>query len=177
MKTDSELKFWLDETLHVFPEIKRKTVRIDYKPLSVKSLGRVKAKIEQRLDFDPEALLLGEKQDIRKRRLKPKEFIIHVNSRIRNVKNEALRKEIVQYIILHELLHIKGEDLLTLSKDYSRRRKKKIHVSEFEEEVFRRFNELRRRKGIMEIEKPEHLETAVSRIWETAAGTKQRFSK
>ncbi len=177
MRTDSELKFWLDETLQVMPEIKRKAVRIEYMPMSLKALGRVKAKIEQKLDFNPEALLLGEKQDIRKRRLKPKEFIIHVNSRIQNVKNEALRKEIVQYIILHELLHIKGEDLLTLSKDYSRRRKKKIHVSEFKEEVFKKFNELRRKRGVMEIEKLEHLEVAVSRIWETVAGVKQRFSK
>lgn len=168
-KTVSELDSWLNETLQVFPEIKRKAVRIEYKPMSIKALGRVKAKIEQKLDFDPEALLLGEQQQVRKRRLKPKEFIIHVNNRIQNVKNEALRKEIVQYVILHELLHIQGEDLLTLSKDYSRRKKKKVHVSKFEEEVFKRFNELRRRKGIMEIQKPEHLETAVSRIWETVA--------
>ena len=161
MNTDLELNSWLEETLQVFPEIKRKTVRIVYKPLSVKSLGRVKAKIEQKLDFSPEALLLGEKQDIRKRRLKPKEFVIQINDRIQNVKNEALRKEIVQYIIIHELLHIRGEDLLTLSKDYSRRKKKKVHTSKSEQEVFRLFNELRRMKGIMEIEKLEHLETAV----------------
>lgn len=167
---DLELKSWLDETLQVMPEIKRKAVRIEYKPISVKSLGRVKAKIEQKLDFDPEALLLGEKQDVRKRRLKPKEFMIQINDRIQNVKNEALRKEIVQYVILHELLHIKGEDLLTVSKDYSRRKKKRIHVSEFENEVFSRFNEVRRLRGIRQIEKKEHLEIAISRIWQSVSG-------
>ncbi len=119
----SELELWKDETMQVFPEIKRKAVRIEYKSMSMKSLGRVKAKIEQKLDFDPEGLLLGEKQDVRRRRLKPKEFVIQINNRIQNVKNEALRKEVVQYVLLHELLHIKGKDLLTLSKDYSRRRK------------------------------------------------------
>ena len=169
MNHDSELASWLDETMQVFPEIKRRAVKIRYKPMSMKTLGRVNAKIEQKLDFDPEALLLGEKQNIRKRRLKPKEFVIQMNSRIQAVKNEALRKEIVQYVILHELLHIKGEDLLTISKDYSRRKKKRIHVSAFESEVFRRFNELRRMRGIMEIEKLEHLEAAVSRIWESVA--------
>ena len=165
----SELASWLDETMQVIPEIKRGKVKIEYKPMSAKALGLVKAKIEQKLDLDSEALLLGKKQNIRKRRLKPKEFVIQINERIQRVKNEALRKEIVQYVILHELMHIKGEDLLTISKDYSRRKKKRIHVAEFEDEVFKRFNELRRIRGIMEIEKKEHLETAISRIWQGVA--------
>ena len=48
--------------------------------------------------------------------------------------------------------------------------KKRIHVSEFENEVFSRFNEVRRLRGIMQIEKKEHLETAISRIWQSVSG-------
>lgn len=171
----SELDVWLDETMQVMPEIKRKAVKIEYKQMSVKALGRVRARIEQKLDFDPEALLLGVKQEVRKRKLKPKEFTIQINDRITNVKNEALRKEIIQYVILHELLHIKGEDLLTISKEYGRRKKKKIHVSEFENEVFSRFNDVRRLRGVMQIEKKEHLETAISRIWQSVSGFGRRL--
>jgi uncharacterized protein YggL (DUF469 family) len=57
--------------------------------------------------------------------------------------------------------------LVTKSKDFNRRKKKKIHVNDFEDEVFNRFNELRRKKGIMEIQKREHLDIAIHRILET----------
>ena len=57
--------------------------------------------------------------------------------------------------------------MLTLSKEYNRRKKKKIHVNDFEEEVFSRFNALRQKKGIMEIQKRQHLDVAINRILES----------
>lgn len=81
--------------------------------------------------------------------------------------NIALRKQIVQKIIIHELLHIENEDLFTLSKEYNRRKKKKIHVNDFDEEVFKRYNQLRELKGIMQIQRKEHLDIAIQRILET----------
>ena len=49
----------------------------------------------------------------------------------------------------------------------SRRKKKKIHVNGFDNDVFTRYNQLRGIKGIMKIEKKEHLDIAVHKILET----------
>ena len=64
---DNEPMMWLNEVLQVFPTLNRKTILVDYKKVKSKKLGYVTAKIEQKLDFDPEALLLGEQTDIKKR--------------------------------------------------------------------------------------------------------------
>lgn len=158
---------WLNDARDVFPLLDKKAIVCEYKKMSQRRLGCVRAKIEQKLDFDPEALLLGQETNIRKTRAKPSEFSISINSSLQKVGNIALRKQIVQSILMHELLHIEAEDLVTLSKEYSRRKKKKIHVNQFEDEVFKRFNMLREKKGILQIEKKEHLEIALSRIMES----------
>lgn len=163
----NECEEWLKECLLVFPEIKRKKIGIDYKEISSKKLGYVSAKIKRKLDFNPEALLLGEKVPIKEKKLKPKEFKIFINHRFHRIENTALRKQVVQNIIIHELLHIGNEDLFTLSKDYNRRKKKKIHVNDFENEVFNRYNQLRVSREIMPIQKKEHLDMAIQKILET----------
>lgn len=158
---------WLNDARDVFPLLDKKAIVCEYKKMGQRRLGCVRAKIEQKLDFDPEALLLGEKTKVRKTRAKPSQFSISINSSLQKVGNVALRKQVVQSILMHELLHIEAEDLLTLSKVYSRRKKKKIHLKDFEEEVFRRFNMLREKKGILQIEKKEHLEIALRRIMDS----------
>ncbi len=167
MINKNECTEWLNEVKEVFPNLGRKKISTEYKKMSRKSLGCVKSKIEQKLDFDAEALILGESNNVQKRRLKPKEFKILINQDLQKIKNIALRKEIVQNILIHELLHIESEDLLTLSKDYNRRKKKKIHVNDFAEEVFNRYNKLREFKGIMQIQEREHLDIAIQRILES----------
>lgn len=158
---------WLAEARNVFPGLDKKVVLAEYKRLGRKSLGCVKARIEQKTVFNPEDLLLGKSSEVRRVRVKPREFTILINQDLQKVRNIALRKEIVQSIMMHELLHIEQEDLVTLSKDYGRRKKKKVHINEFEEEVFERYNKLRETKGIMQIEKKEHLEIAIQRILES----------
>lgn len=163
----NECSEWLKEAREVFPKLKNKKIFCDYKKMSQKRLGYVSTKIERKLDFDPESLLLGEQTAVRRRVLKPKEFKVLVNSDLQKIKNIALRKEIVQHILIHELLHIEGEDLLTLSKEYNRRKRKKIHINDFEDEVFNRYNKIRKLRGIMQIQKREHLDIAVNRILES----------
>lgn len=158
---------WLHEARDVFPLLDKKAITSEYKKMGTNRLGCVKAKIEQKLGFDHEALLLGQGPNIRKTIAKPSEFRIFINSSLQKVGNIALRKQVVQSILMHELLHIEGEDLLTLSKQYSRRKKKKIHVKDFENVVFRRFNMLREKKGILQIEKKEHLDIALRRIMDS----------
>lgn len=155
---------WLDEARRVFLKLDKKIILAEYKKMGKKSLGFIRSKIAQKIDFDPEALLLGEDYKVKKKRTKPSEFKIFINQELQKIGNEALRKQIVQSIMIHELLHIENEDIMTLSKEYNRRKKKKIHIKEFGEEVFKRFNQLRRLKGIMEIEKKEHLDIAINKI-------------
>jgi len=163
----NELEEWSNECLSVFPEIKRKKIAISYKKITAKRLGYVSAKIEKEIDFDAEALLLGEDINIKEKKKKPKEFKIFINDRFENIKNTALRRQIVQYVIIHELLHIANDNLFTLSKEFNRRKKKKIHINDFDEDVFIRFNKLRESKGIMQIEKRKHLDMAIQRILES----------
>jgi len=168
-----ELIDWLDECLLVFPEIKRKKININYKKIASKRLGYVSAKIEKSLNFDAEALLLGEYTKINEVKKKPKDFKIFINSRFQKIGNIALKKQIVLQVIIHELLHIMDEDLFTISKDYNKRKKKKIHVNDFKEEVFNRYNKLRELKGIIQIQKKEHLDIAISKILENIGWFKQ----
>jgi len=164
MKMENECARWLNEVRDIFPKLRKKIILANYKKISKKSLGYVKTKIEERINFNPEALILGKEQKIKKNKLKPKEFYIYINKRLQRIKKNDLRKEVVQFIMIHELLHIEQEDLITLSKQYSRRKKKKIHVNDFENLVFERYNKLRELKNMPKIKEKQHLDIAVSKI-------------
>jgi len=123
---EKECIIWLNEAREVFPSLDKKSILTDYKNISGKGLGYVKARIEQKMNFDAEAFILGKDYRISKKRIMPKEFYIYINSKLQEIKNPELRKEIIQFIMIHELLHIEQEDLITLSKQYSKRKKKKI---------------------------------------------------
>ncbi|MBI5148411.1 hypothetical protein HZA33_01910 [Candidatus Pacearchaeota archaeon] len=155
---------WLNETREIFPKLNKKRISVKYKKMSRRKLGYVRTKIEQKFDFNPESLILGESRSIKKRRLKPSEFNIHINKNLQKIENPLVRKEIVQYIIIHELLHIEAEDLITLSKEFNKRKKKKIHVNNFEEAVFDKYNKLREINGLPKINKPEYLDSAINKI-------------
>ncbi len=161
---NEECMEWLHETRTIFPKLDNKIILTEYRKMSNKKLGYVSAKIEQKLDFNPESLLLGEPTIMRRKIKKPQEFKVYINQKLQDIENSALRKEIVQHILIHELLHIELDDLVSLSKQYKRRKRKKIHTREFEEEIFRRFNILREKKGITKIEKIKHLEIAIHKI-------------
>lgn len=110
---------------------------------------------------------IGRETSVREKKIKPKEFKIFINAKLTKISNTPLRKEAIQNSIIHELLQVENEDLFTIAKEYNRRKKKKLHVNDFEQEVFSRYNQLRRSKGIMPIEKKEHLDIAIQRILES----------
>ncbi|OYT34546.1 MAG: hypothetical protein B6U87_01860 [Candidatus Aenigmarchaeota archaeon ex4484_52] len=157
---------WLKEVRSVFRVLNKKTILADYKKMSRKKLGFVRSRIKHKIDFDAVALLLGKSkaQKIQKTIVKPNEFEIFINQDLQKIKKEILRKEIVQHILIHELLHIENEDLITISKNYNKRKKKKIHINKFDEEIFNRYNKLRKLKGIMQIQKREYLDMAIKKI-------------
>lgn len=155
---------WLHEVREIFPKLDNKIIMADYKKIAKKSLGYVKTKIEEKLDFNPESLILGKNYKIKKRKLKPKEFYIFINDKLQEIKNLELRKEIIQFTMIHELLHIEKGDLITLSKKFSRRKKKKVHIKDFNNEIFEKYNELRELKSIPKIKEKQHLDIAISKI-------------
>ncbi|MFH1224651.1 MAG: hypothetical protein V1676_02500 [Candidatus Diapherotrites archaeon] len=70
---------WLSEARDVFPKLGRKVIFAEYKAMSRRKLGFVRARIERKADFDAEALLLGGGEaKIRKRLLSPAEFNIFI---------------------------------------------------------------------------------------------------
>ena len=137
---EAELMDWLHEARNVFPKLDKSVIFCDYKEMSDKKLGFVKGKVAHIHDFDAEALLLGEKTTIRKKIVKPPEYGIFINSKIRKIRHPLLRKQIAHTVIIHELYHVEQDDLVTISKEFSRRKRKKIHTHNFFEEVFDRYN-------------------------------------
>ena len=57
---------WLLEARDVFPSLDKKAITSEYKKMSPRNRVVSGQKIEQKLDFDPEALL-GEKTTVRKK--------------------------------------------------------------------------------------------------------------
>ena len=152
--------------MQVFPSLKRIKIECKYKKLPKNTLGRVKGKVLMKREIDIEALLIEGKVKAKIKREKPKEYEIEINEKLKGIKKEVIRKQIVQHTIIHELLHIENEDLISLTKDYKRRKKKKLHVKEFKNEVFKRYNEVRKLNGLPPIERKEDLDTAIGKIVE-----------
>lgn len=161
---EPELMDWLHEARGIFPKLDEMVIFCDYKEMSNKKLGFVRGKVAHMHDFDPEALLLGQETKITKKIVKPAEYGIFVNSTLRKIRNPLLRKQVVHTIIIHELYHVEQGDLITLSKEYSRRKKKRIHAHNFLEEVFDRYNQLREARGLPRISQLKHLEEAIHKI-------------
>ena len=147
----------MHECKEVFPKLKRYKITCEYGKLPKNVLGCTSRLVRREISAE-DILLLGESR-------KPeKEFEIKINEKLRKIEKEEVRKEIVQYIMVHELLHLENKDLLTLAKNYKKRKKKKIHVKEFDKEVFERYNKLRELRGLPKIQKIEDLEFAIHKI-------------
>ena len=73
-----------------------------------------------------------------------------------------MRKEVVTSIIVHELLHIERKDLLEHSKNYRKRKHKKIHSS-LEKDALQRLNVLRELEGLKPLERENYIEKEIMR--------------
>ncbi|MBL7169407.1 MAG: hypothetical protein ISS48_00105 [Candidatus Aenigmarchaeota archaeon] len=157
---------WLFGCRKVFPKLDKLSIRAEYKKMSYKKLGYVKGLIFQKEEIDPEVLLLeGVVKKKRKKKLRGN-FTVFINENFKKVKKKNVRKQVVQSIMVHELMHIEQKDLLTLSKNYKKRKRKKIHVKDFEQEVFDRYNQLRKLKGMTIIGSKEDLDIVVGNVFE-----------
>ncbi|MCX6802995.1 MAG: hypothetical protein NTY48_00295 [Candidatus Diapherotrites archaeon] len=155
---------WLFDCRKVFSSIDKETVHSAYKDMNHKKLGYISAKIVKTPMFDAEALLLGTSTEVRHLVQAPEVYNIFINQRLSKIRHPLLRKHVVQTIMIHELLHVESKDLFTLSKEYSRRKKKRIHTNDFDAETFERYNQLRELNGLPKIAKQEYLDEAVHKI-------------
>lgn len=155
---------WLFECRKIFSKAKRYGIICQYAKIPDESLGRVKGSIRIKKSIDPESLLLDGKLKVKIKRKVEGDFVIEINENLKNISNPALRKQAVQYVIVHEILHIENKDMITLGKDYKRRKNKKIHKKEFKENVLEKFNMVRQTNGLPEIKSVEHMELAMHEI-------------
>jgi len=155
---------WAFECRKVFPRLDKLAIEAIYAKTPKNVLGRTKGIVQVCQGFDARELLLtGAKKNRSNKKLEEK-FIIEISQEIQKMQPKEMRKLVVQHILAHELLHIENRDLLTLSKKYNKRKVKKVHKKEFEEEMHKRYNELRKMKGLPEIKNAKDAQNAVSKI-------------
>ena len=157
----AECKELLTECLKVFKPFRGAYINIDYSLLPRGIAGRVNAEIETVRKRKKPGLF--RKETIRiNHRIKDNEFYIRINNNLAKIYDDKLRKEVVTSIIVHELLHIERKDLLEHSKNYHRRKHKKIH-SALEKEALERLNTLRRLENLEPLGKKNYLEDEIKR--------------
>ena len=156
-----ECKNLLNNCLKVFRPFRGTYINIDYSLLPKGIAGRVNAEIETVRKRKNPGFFRKEVVRIN-RRIKNNEFYIRINENLKKITDEQLRREVVTSIIVHELLHIERKDLLEHSKNYRKRKHKKIHSS-LEKEALERFNMLREQEGLKPLEKENYIEKEIVR--------------
>lgn len=162
-----ECEEWLQDCFKVFSKVKRKRIDIlcGYKKMSDKMLGRIRCKIDVHREIDPESLLLKGVANAKLKRNVDRTFFLELNGKLRNVDKKELREQVAKNVIVHELMHVERGDILETSKNYSRRKRKKIHAG-LKKVAFERFNQLREIEGLPRIKNERDLHMAVIKIFE-----------
>ena len=158
---DIECKGLLNECLKVFKPFRGTYLNIEYGSLPKGIAGRVNAEIETTRKRKKSGFFGKESVRIN-RRIKNNEFYIRINANLEKITDEQLRREVVTSIIVHELLHIERKDLLEHSKNYRKRKHKKIHSS-LEKEALERLNKLRELEGLKPLERENYIEREIVR--------------
>jgi len=119
---DDELNRALLECMRVFEELRGLEVRVCYKPLREGVLGQTRVK--------KQVLSVGGK-----RRLvwSP---VIEVSTTIRMLGDPRRRRDLLMYVLVHELVHI--------SRSHLNRPRSKEHEDDFEQEVIERLRTLQK---------------------------------
>ena len=157
-----ECKQILKECLTVFKPFRGAYINIDYGVLPKGIAGRVNAEIET-VRKQKNSGFFGKETVRINRRIKNNEFYIKINEKLAEINDKELRKEAVASIVVHELLHIERKDLIEHSKNYRKRKHKKIH-SYLEKEALEKLNRLRESEGLKPLEKENYVEREIERI-------------
>ncbi len=167
--SSQECREWLKDCLSVFQSVKRMRIEIAcaYKALPKNVLARTKGRVDVDRDIDAESLLLNGVPRAKSKRILRQSFTIEVNSAMKNIEKAALREQVVKNVLVHELMHVERKDLLELSKNYQKRRRKRVHAG-LEKEAFERYNRLRVLEGLSRIADRGDLERAVMKVFDRA---------
>lgn len=165
-----ECRKWLKDCLRVFQRVKRMRIEITcgYKELPRNVLARTRGKVTVNRDVNPESLLINGVPNARSKKVLHKSFSIEVNAIAKNIENAKLREQVVKNVLVHELIHIERKDILELSKNYHKRRRKRIHTG-IDDEAFNRYNELRAMDDLPKIASKRDLDESVSKVLEKAS--------
>lgn len=164
--SSQECRKWLKHCLVVFPRVKRMRIEIAccYNRVPRNVLGRTRGELTVTRDINAESLLLKGVSDTKLKKKLVKSFVIEINEVMQNIKNKEMKEQIVKSVIVHELMHVERKDILELSKNYHRRKRKRVH-SGLENESFERYNELREAEGLPRIKSKLDLDRAVSKVF------------
>ncbi len=154
---------FLNDCLKVVSPLRGAYINIGYYDLPKTVLGRVTAEIEITRTKRTTGLFKRHVVTTVRRKIRNKEFYIKINRLFLKIENENFREEIIKSIIIHELLHIERKDLIETSKNYRKRKHKKIHSS-LEREALSRLNALRRIEGLPELSRKNYIEKEISRL-------------
>jgi hypothetical protein len=127
-------------------------------------LGRTKGKVTITKDINAESLLLQGVSDGKAKKEFHKSFTIEINEALKSIENEEMKEQIVKGVLVHELMHVERKDIFELSKDYHRRKRKRVH-SGLESESFERYNALREAEGLPRIKNKLDFDRAVSKVF------------
>lgn len=115
-----ELEAILQECMGAFSELRGLNITVCYKPLKEGVLGQTRIK--------KQVLMVGGKKRLAWRP------IIEVSAKIRTIEDDSRRREILRYVIVHELVHITRNHIITP--------KSREHEPDFDKEVQERLRML-----------------------------------
>jgi hypothetical protein len=135
-----------------------------YNRLPRNVLGRTRGIVTITKDINAESLLLQGASGTKAKKRLHKSFTIEINEALKSIENEKMKEQIVKSVIVHELMHVERKDILELSKDFHRRKRKRVH-SGLENESFERYNALRKAEGLPRIKIKLDFDRAVSKVF------------
>lgn len=160
----NECSTWLQDCMKAFPGLKDYKITCKYARIAPNLVFTTHNSVTTIRNVEPEEVLLKGDSNVTITRKESKEFKIEINQNIRKIRNPLLRKQVVQYHLVSELVRIDDLKLVTVVKEGERAKRKRMPKKEFDEKLRQKFNELRAASGLAPIGNMENVERAVSKI-------------
>ncbi len=161
---ENECMDWLNECMKAFPNLKKYTIACGYAKTPEHIMGRLHSSVAINREVNAEEVLLGGKSAVIVREETSKDFRIEINTKLRNIRNPLLRKQVVMHTIIYELVRIDNMNMVIVRKEGERTRRMRLNKKEFEEEFLRKFNEVRALSGLPPVANMANVNAAIAKI-------------
>lgn len=161
---ENECSAWLEECIKAFPKLKDYKISCRYAMLRQNLVFTTHSSVTTMRNVEPEEVLLKGDSNVTITRKESKSFKIDMNQNLRKIRIPILRKQVVQYYLISELVRIDNLELVVVSKEGERAKRRCLPKKEFEEKLHQKFNELRAASGLPPIGNMENVEKAISKI-------------